>query len=200
MRHISRRIGVLTMSLALALCGCGQGGGGGVEEEALAIRTEYLELEGLEGTVEVTADYGERVYQYGMELHWQKDGESSLTVTAPEEVAGVRVTMEGDETALEYDGARLETGELNAEGLSPVDAVPALLRYAREGFMGECGVETLDETEMIRVDFREPEAQAGTGNECTLWFDRETHCLARGELSVDGFTVIQCVFHQLRLT
>ncbi len=199
MRHTGRRIGVLTTALALVLCGCGQGGGGGAEEEALAIRAEYLELTSLEGCVEVTADYGERVYAYGMEISWQQEGESTLTVTSPQEVAGVKVKLEAGETALEYEGARLETGPLSSDGLSPVDAVPTLLRYAREGFMAECGTEALGETETVRVTFRAPEAQPGEGNECVLWFDRATHVPVRGELSVDGFTVIQCLFRDVTM-
>ena len=47
---------------------------------------------------------------------------------------------------------------------------------------------------------REPESAAGEGRECSLWFDPSTHALLRGELSQDGFTVIQCVFTEFQFT
>ena len=78
--------------------------------------------------------------------------------------------------------------------MSPVDAIPALLRYAQKGFMAECGMETVEEAELLRIVCRDPEGTAGVGQECSLWFDSETHALVRGELSQDGFTVIQCRF------
>ena len=94
---------------------------------------------------------------------------------------------------------RVETGPLDDSGMSPVDAVPVLLDYAEGGFIAACGMETLEEQEVLRVDCREPEAAAGTGRECSLWFDPSTHALLRGELSQDGFTVIQCVFTEFQM-
>ena len=122
------------------------------------------------------------------------EGETVLTITAPENVAGITARILEGETALEYDGMRVETGPLDGSGMSPVDAVPVLLDYAEGGYIAACGMETVDEREVLRVDCREPEAAAGEGRACSLWFDPSTHALLRGELSQDGFTVIQCEF------
>lgn len=189
---------MIILCLLLAACGSGEVGVGRTEQLALDIRTDYIGMAGCTASMEVTADYGERVYTYGMDLTWQKDGETVLVLYAPEDVAGATVRIQAGETALEYDGARIETGALDAAGLSPVDAAPALLAYAREGFMAECGEEALDEVQTVRISCRDPEATSGTGTEAVLWFDRETHALLRGEISVDGFTVIQCVFTQFQ--
>ena len=183
---------VLTMTLCLVLSACG--GADRTEQLALEIRETYLAMEGCAASVEVTADYGQRVYQYGMEVEYRRQGESVLTLTAPEAVAGVTARLAQGETALEYDGTRVETGPLDPSGMSPVDAVPALLRSAGEGFMAECAMEELEQGQALRVICREPEQQAGTGLEYSLWFDPDTGALLRGELSQDGFTVIQCVF------
>ena len=189
------RMGVLTISLCLALTACGGGAGiSPAEQLALDIRGELLETAGCTAQLELTADYGQRVYTYGIDLSWQREGETVLTITAPENVAGITARILEGETALEYDGMRVETGPLDGSGMSPVDAVPVLLDYAEGGFIAACGMETLEEQEVLRVDCREPEAAAGTGRECSLWFDPSTHALLRGELSQDGFTVIQCEF------
>lgn len=194
------RTGVLTISVCLALAACGgEAGESGAEQLALDIRGEYLEMAGCTAALEMTADYGQRVYTYGIDLSWQREGETVLAVTAPENVAGVTARILEGETALEYDGMRVETGPLDDSGMSPVDAVPVLLDYAEGGFIAACGMETLEEQEVLRVDCREPEAAAGTGRECSLWFDPSTHALLRGELSQDGFTVIQCVFTEFQM-
>ena len=171
------RMGVLTISLCLALTACGGGAGiSPAEQLALDIRGELLETAGCTAQLELTADYGQRVYTYGIDLSWQREGE----------------------TALEYDGMRVETGPLDGSGMSPVDAVPVLLDYAEGGYIAACGMETVDEREVLRVDCREPEAAAGESRACSLWFDPSTHALLRGELSQDGFTVIQCEFSNFR--
>ena len=194
------RLGVLMISLCLTLSACG--GGGGVsraEQLALDIRGEFLEMAGCTAGLEVTADYGQRVYTYGIDLNYQWEGDTTLTVTAPENIAGVTARIRAGETLLEYDGVQVETGPLDESGMSPVDAVPALLEYAREGFIAECGMENWEEDEVLRVVCREPEATAGEGAACSLWFDPSTHALLRGELSQDGFTVIQCVFSYFQM-
>lgn len=185
---------VLTMTLCLTLTCCGGEGGSQAEQLALDIRGEYMSMTGCAASMEVIADYGQRVYEYGIDLTWQREGESVLTLTAPENVAGVTARLAEGETALDYDGVRVETGPLDDTGLSPISAVPVLLDYAQRGYIAACGMETVEDREVLRVDCRDPEGTPGPGRECILWFDPDTHALLRGELSQDGYTVIQCVF------
>lgn len=190
---------VLTITLCLALTCCSGEGGSQAEQLALDIRGEYLTMSGCTATLELTADYGQRVYEYGVDVVWQREGESVLTLTAPENIAGVTARLEAEGTALEYDGVRVETGPLDTGGLSPLESVPVLLDYAQSGYIAACGMESQEERAQLRVEYREPEAQPGTGRECVLWFDSDTHALLRGELSQDGYTVIQCVFTDFQL-
>ena len=182
---------VLMMILPLAACG-GTGGGSQAEELALTIRGEYLAAGGCTATAEITADYGQRVYTYTMDVSLEGE-ETVLTLTAPETVAGIRARTAGEESWLEYDGAILETGPLTQDGLSPVSAVPALLDSARAGFMDSCVLEQLDQTQTLRVTCRDPALEAGEGMQTTLWFDADTHALLRGEIAVDGRMVIACI-------
>ena len=182
---------MIVLCLLLAACG-GEGGGSEAEELALVIRGEYLAMTGCTAHMEVTADYGQRVYTYGIDLNWQREGESTLTLTSPENVAGTTVRIQAGETWLDFDGVRVETGTLADSGLTPVGAAHTLLTCAREGFLAECTLETLDENRSLHVTSRDPEAGAGEGVETQLWFDAATHALLRGEISSDGFTVLQC--------
>lgn len=190
-----RRAGlcVLTITLCLALAACG-GGATGAEQLALDIRGEYLAMEGCTAELDITADYGQRVYEYGLNLEYRRDGESVLTITSPESVAGVTARLENGSGSLEYDGVRVETGPLDDSGMSPMDAVPVLLDYTARGFMAECVMEDRDQEQVLRIICRDPENQAGQGRECSLWFDPDSHALLQGELSQDGYTVIWCVF------
>lgn len=171
------------------LTGCKAGGGGDrAQDLALTIRTEYLALENWTANCTITADYGQRVYVYGLTAA-QAGEELTLTITSPDTAAGLTARIAEENGLLEYDGAILETGPLDEDGLSPVSALPALLEAAREGYIDSC---ILDESLMILC--REPEKNPGEGTETSLWFDPDSHALLRGEIALDGFTVIQCEF------
>ena len=190
----------LMMLLVFPLTACGGKDGGNEAEKILTqVRGKYLEMSACSGHADLTADYGQRVYTYGMDFTWQQEGETLLTLTAPEIVAGTTAHIAAGETALEYDGVMLETGPLNEAGLSPVDALPALLTYAREGFAAECAMEE-EESPRLHVICRDPETEPGMGTQADLWFDPETGTLLRGEVSNEGQTVIQCALSDVAMT
>lgn len=160
------------------------------EEEARQVRTEFLAASSCAGTAAVTADYGQRVYEFTLDFSWEKEGETVLTLTAPEEVAGLTARIAQGQTRLEFDGISLDTGELTGEGLTPMELVPALMEWTRTGFMAQCVYEDLNEVPALRVQFRDPDMKAGTGTECTAWFARTGHAPLRAELFWNGELVL----------
>ena len=184
----------LMMTLCLVLTSCGGQATDEADQLTLDIRGEYLALERVTARMEVGADYGRRVYAYTMDLDWQREGDTTVTVTAPETVAGITARISAGETFLEYDGVSLETGPLDESGLSPVGAGIFLMKAATEGFIAESGFDILEGRECLRLLCWDPEGVPGEGTECTLWFDKDTHDLLRGEISVDGQRVIECTF------
>ncbi len=185
------------MMIPFLLTGCSMGAGNGIsaaEELALTIRTEYLAMTVCSATIEVTADYGQRVYTYTLSMDWEKNGETVLTVVAPETIAGITARVENGTGYLEYDGAGLETGPLLAGGLSPVEAVPLIVDYICSGYIAECDLETVGEKRQLWLCCRDPETASGMGMEAAFWFDEQSHTLLRAELISDGYTVIQCHF------
>ena len=180
---------VLCVLMTTLLAGCGQPGVSEAEELALTIRGEYLAMDRCAVQVSVTADYGQRVYQY--ELAAAVSGEETvLTLSAPETVAGLTARITGEDSRLEFDGVSVETGPLDAGGLTPVSALPALLEAAKSGYITACALE--EEDTLLRVDCGDPAGSPGWGTETVLWFDASTHALVRGEVSVDGFRVVLC--------
>lgn len=191
-----KRLSLLMIPL-LVLTACQGGPAGGEQtaaEAARLVRTEYLAAAGCGGTVEVNADYGARVYDFTLDFTWRREGESVLTVTAPEELAGLSARIQDGESRLEFDGVSLGTGDLTGEGLTPMELLPTVMEYVSGGYMAECVFERLGERDALRVLFRDPEAEAGTGVECVQWFDQNTHALLRCELTWDGTLVLSGAF------
>lgn len=196
-----KRICALMMTLIL-LTGCSEGGqenGRSAEELALNIRTEYLAMMTCTASVDITADYGQRVYEYSMDISWEKDGETRLTITAPENIAGITARIQDGNSYLEYDGASLETGPLSGTGLSPVEVVPAALNYILSGYIGECDFETVGERELLWFCCRAPEAEPGVGTEAVFWFEPESHSLVQAEILSDGYCVVRCEFREFTM-
>lgn len=186
-----RKCLVCVLMTTLLLAGCGKAGVSEAEELALAIRGEYLAMDGCAARAAITADYGQRVYQYELAVAVSGE-ETALTLSAPETVAGLTARMTGEENLLEFDGVCVETGPLDENGLTPVSAVPALLEAAKSGYITACALE--EDGAVLRVDCGDPAGSPGTGTETALWFDAATHALTQGEISSDGFRVILCEF------
>lgn len=186
------RVCVLMMTLVL-LCACsgGTGSGNEAEELALKIRSEYVAMEACKVQADFVADYGQRVYEFSVEAQ-TRGKDTTLTITAPSELAGMTIQLTGEDTALNYDGVTVETGPLDEDGLSPISALPTLLETARSGYITACSMETLDGQETVRVDCQSLDEE--TERQTTLWFDRNSHALLRGDITVDGLRVIQCQY------
>lgn len=175
------------MLLLLTGCGGGQEGKTGAEALAVAIRGEYMAMTAYSLQAKVNADYGQRVYDFTLSV--TSDGEeTTVVIREPEMLAGVAARMDGDEGILEYEDLSLETGFLDGESLSPVSALPTLVEAARTQYIDRC---TLADGG-LEVHCADPEEDAGTGREVTLWFDAQTHALTGGEISQDGRRVITC--------
>lgn len=187
------------MILLLALlCACG--GGNADNELVLSLREDFQNMDAWSGEMELTADYGQRVYDYSVSFTGSQEEGTTLTITAPEEAAGITAVAKEGQTWLDYDGVRLETGPLDPQGLSPMDALPALLTELETGTVAEVGTETDGDLSLLRLTLRDPEGTPGTGRETVFWFDKAQKTLLRAELRNDGATVVSCVFSSFTMT
>ena len=187
------------MILLLALlCACG--GGNADNELVLSLREDVQNIDAWSGEMELTADYGQRVYAYSVSFTGDREEGTTLTITAPEEAAGITAVAKEGQTWLDYDGVRLETGPLDPQGLSPMDALPALLTELETGTVAEVGTETDGDLSLLRLTLRDPEVTPGTGRETVFWFDKAQKMLLRAELRNDGATVVSCVFSSFTMT
>ncbi len=187
-----RKIWCALMIPLLLLTSCGGKGGNDAEQAALEIRAKYLSMVGCTATLDITADYGERIFECVLELDHTTGGDTVLTVREPELLQGVTARLKNGESLLEFDGIQLETGALSDTGRSPIDCVPYLLKEIQEGFISAWSMELLGERECVRFTTSDPNNQPGQGQEVHFWFDKARCALVQGEISVDGFTALRC--------
>lgn len=185
-----RRLTACVLMMALLLSGCqARSAGESPENAALALREEYQALAGWSAAVDVSACYSDTVYDFTLDAKWQRNGETVLTVTAPELLSGITARVAEGETVLEYDGAGLSLGLLDGGGLTPVSAVTALMEQIEKGYMAKCAWSG-EEEQFLQISFQNPELEANTGTQFLLTFDRSSHALLSAEVSVAGETVL----------
>ncbi len=177
---------MIPLVLLFILCSCSSANSG--QDLALDIRENLLNASKLELTTDVTADYGDRVYQFTFTYTGNAD-KGALLITAPEAVAGLRAEVSVSGGTLSYDGAELDTGALTLSGLSPAKSIPILLSQWQSGYISGCDYEKLANTETLAVktDITETESQR-------TWFDVKKHLPIRSELSENGRMVVACTF------
>ena len=181
-----RRILSCVLMMTLLLAGCGNDRGDSPEDLAARIRVEYLALNGWSSVVNLSANYDEQVFDFTVNARWEREGDTVLTVTEPDLVAGITARIRDGETLLEYDGAGLSLGMLDLSGLTPVSAIPALMGYVTTGYMARCSWSGEGEGRELVILFRDPTAAPQEGVEALLYFDPQTHAPRRAEISVDG--------------
>ena len=187
------------IALCLLLTGCGRGEGP-AEDPAQTIRTEYSALASCTGIAEITADYGQRVYDFTLDFS-VADGETTLTITAPEEVAGVTARIAAGETRLEYDGVMLETGLLSRGRAIPgqrAASYAAAMPAAVSATNGARKRQRRKRCSGWTIAMRRRHRAAGQRQACGSI--QRGMGWPRGELMVDGYRVITCVFTEFAMT
>ena len=173
------------MAAVVSLTGCGQGVE--AEQQALNMRGQYLSDTPCSMVAELTADYGQRVYTFTVSADVTQE-EMTLTIQEPDLLSGITAHLTEDSSSLVYDGLVLELGELDVDGLSPMEAIPALFESIRGDYMAECILNEEDAT--LTIHYTDPDQQQETGRETTVVFETETGAIKQGEINVDGRRVI----------
>ncbi|NMA24178.1 MAG: hypothetical protein GX936_00780 [Clostridiales bacterium] len=168
-----------------------RGAGSKGQDLALQIRAGLLKAEKLALTAFVTADYGDRVYDFTFSYSGNAD-EGEIEITSPESIAGVKAKISVSGGTLEYDGAVLDTGAVTKDGLSPAEALPVLVSQWQTGYISGCNFEKLGDLETLAVttDITETVRQRS-------WFDVKTRLPVRSEITDGVKTVITCEFENI---
>ena len=189
-----RKLPACVLMMTLLLSGCKAGGAGETPEEAaLAVRDAYQSLAGWSAAVDITAEVGDKVFDFTLDAVWRREGETVLTITAPELLAGITARIAEGQTVLEYDGAGLSLGLLDDSGLTPVSAVTACMEQIQRGWMAKCAWAGENDAH-LQISFQDPEREDNAGTQFLLTFDRAGYALLSAEVSAQGRTVLSAQF------
>lgn len=163
----------------------------------LDARTAYTNMTMATGKLQLTADYGERVYPFDMVVNIRKEEgqfHTEVSLTAPAEIAGISATQVGfgQESKLIWGDMILETGDLSETGLSPVNAMPLLIETLCQGYLDTIRLVEPQGQSLLELCSRNPEATPGTGQEITIWLDPVSFAFLGGEIFQEGQRVIAC--------
>lgn len=180
---------VLMTVLCLFFASCGRQK---TIDDAERIAKLYAELENASMQATIQADFGDRVSVFTLRFDYARDAVSTIEILAPEEVKGIKATIEAGQTELAYDGLMLETGPLPGTGLTPVDALPVIVQTWGHGYMSSTGVEKIDGVSYVRIVYKS--TVSGVEVEHSAWFDQRTYQPLKAETMANGARVITCTF------
>lgn len=133
----------LTLLLLLSSCGSTDG------TDRAAAFSEQCATADYTAEVVVSAPRETETLHYTLAVEGTAE-RAEVTLLAPQTIAGIAAVVEGDSLALRYEGILLDAGTM-AEEISAVNAVSLLLRAAANGNLLDCGTETVDERQLLRL-------------------------------------------------
>jgi hypothetical protein len=165
----------------LLLAGCEEREAG-LEKEFTEFRADVNDADCITVRGTLTADAGDSVERYVLDASY--DGkQTTVEIVEPALVAGVKATARWGETEIEYGNVLLGAGALDADGLTPVSAMPAIFAAMAGGY-----------TELLwrEGDLIAARMYAGESSRCTVWLTADTLTPVHAEIASDGRTVISC--------
>lgn len=165
------------VAAVLMLCACG------APDTAVAeLRTYYEQLETAQLRGEITSHLAQESRSFTVVCDYTKDGDSHISVEAPQELAPLRATV-GDELHLTWEDMTLAAGR--SEALSPCTCPVWLMHAAAEGYVVEWNRETWEDTPCLRLAL-DTTAPDGTKVLCTIWCTEDGYAPVYAEFSADG--------------
>lgn len=179
--------------LMLLLTACG---GGPEKDPVEELQRQYAVVGAATMEADVTCSYEDEVREYTLLCAYTPQS-STVTVLSPASLSGISATVEGEELTLSYEDISLDAGSYTADAVSPVAALPGLMKAAAEGYPTEQSRETVGERSCLRL-------ACYLGDEAdilyTTWFDEETLLPLQSEISVEGKTVFAVAWSRFEVT
>ena len=183
--HIGKCVPMI--ALCLLLCGCKE------QAEETDIRAAYREMSGCELTMKVVCGEAQREWAATLQCHYAPEGESTVEVTEPLELAGVRAVLREADWSLEYSDLCLNIGPLSAEQISPATVPVRMLNALREGWLLEQNDESREGVPCTRLALDQTGA-SDTDIVTTVWLRQADGTPFLGEIAVDGETILTVRF------
>lgn len=151
--------------------------------QALSFRKALLEAGGCCFDAEITADYGDSLYTFGLSCQADQQGNVVFTVQTPETISGISGKIASGKAWLTFDDKALEFSPLVDGQVTPVGAPWLLLHALRSGYIASAGYE--DELLRLTIEdsFRDSPLHVD------VWLEKgDTPC--RGEILYKGVRIL----------
>ena len=162
------------MMLLCLLCACNNKANDPLQA-AMDYRTALLGHGGCAFELEARADTGELLWELTLACALDASGGGTVTVLAPESIAGISAVVEDGGASLRYEELALGLGTLPGTELSPAQAPGRLVRAWAEAWITSAGAEG----EGVLACYEDGDLAVRT------WFDAGKTPL-QAELAVDG--------------
>lgn len=160
-------------------------------DRAMELRAELL-CHNCSFHTEITADYGEEVYSFGMYCEGDSKGNLGFEVTSPETISGIRGRVSGDVGALTFSDAVLEFPLLADDQVTPVSAPYLLLKTLQGGYVRSVG----EEDNLLRMTIDDSYEEDAL--QLDIWLD-ESNLPVRAEILYDGRRILTMVVRDFRI-
>lgn len=121
--------------IVLCFTGCNQNDS---MDEALALRSRLIGA-GCTFQAQVTADYGDQIWNFMLECVMDSTGNLHFTVQSPKSISGIRGSISASGGKLEFDDTALAFPLLADGQLSPVSAPYILIKALIGGYITSAG-------------------------------------------------------------
>lgn len=145
--------------------------------------------------VVLTADFQDQVSEYKIKYIHNKQSNDSIEIIEPEDVSGVKISVQQGKTEVLFDGVHLETGNLNDRGLTPLNSIPRLIDKWSNGIVTESCMETKDGLDVIMVVHEDEDENL----EYRTWFNASDYTPVCSEIYSDGRAVIYCEYEMFSI-
>lgn len=133
-----KKAAVFLLVLCL-LCGCDAKNGG--MERAMALRTSLISADGYCFTAQITADFGDKTYDFSMDCTFDTEGNMEFCILEPEYLCEVTGTVNAEGGALTFDDTAFAFPLVGDTYLSPVSTPWVMVKVLRGGYVRACSEE-----------------------------------------------------------
>lgn len=134
----------MTALLCIVFLFSGCRGESGPLDSALSLRDSINKSDGCRFHAEITADYGEKIYIFGMDCATDRDGNLLFAVTEPATIAGITGRINSDGGAITFDDKVLAFRTMADGQITPVSAPWVFMKSLQGGYMKDCTGEEYD--------------------------------------------------------
>ena len=173
--------GILILLCVIFLTGCGKETG--EMNRALSLRNSLQSSNGCSFDSRITADYGDKVYVFGLQCRVDKTGAMDFTVTEPESIAGITGRIAEGTGKLTFDDTALYFPLLADGQITPISGPWILMKTLLGGYL----TAVAQEEDLLHLTIHDSYEEDALQME--IWLNSENMPVC-GEILYDGRRII----------